>query len=113
MKGEKLSWFRLASHLHSPVQYVKQTTSSLEFTDWIVYLNEEPNRFSALFMYIAQLTAEVRRSWIKQSEVKNINTNDFVIKFIDEKEYVERKLKQRTEVSKSRWLGRLGIKWKK
>jgi len=112
MTGERLSWFRLASHLHSPIQYVKRTTSSLEFTDWIVYLNEEPNRFNALYMYIAQLTAEVRRSWIKQSEIRKTKASDFVIKFVDEKTLVKQKLEQKTEASKSRWLGFLGIKRK-
>ena len=112
MKGEKLSWFRLASHLHSPVQYVKRTTSSLEFTDWIVYLNEEPNRFSALYMYIAQLTAEVRRSWIISAAAKKVKSSDFIIKFVDEEALVKQKLEQKTEASKSRWLGFLGIKRK-
>ena len=113
MKGEKLSWFRLASHLHSPIQYVKQTCSSLDFTNWIIYLNEEPNRFNALYTYIAQLTAEIRRSWIRQSQIKDIKTNDFIIKFVNEKELIKTKLKQKIEVSKNRWLGWLGIKRKK
>jgi len=108
MTGERLSWFRLASHLSMPIQYVKQTTSSLDFTNWIVYLNEEPNRFNALYMYLAQLTAEIRRSWVKQSDVRKVKASAFIIKFVDKTEVV----KQKIEVSKRTWLGFLGIKRK-
>jgi len=108
MTGERLSWFRLASHLHLPIQHVKQTTSSLDFTNWIVYLNEEPNRFNALYNYFAQLTAEIRRSWITSAAAKSIKTSDFIIEFVDKKEIV----KQKMQTSKRAWLKCLGIKRK-
>jgi len=107
MTGERLNWFRLASHLHSPIQYVKQTTSSLDFTDWIAYLSEEPNRFNALYMYIAQLTAEVRRSWVTKTARQKTETSDFIIKFVEKKDVIERQA-----TSKRSWLGFLGIKRK-
>jgi len=105
MTGEKLGWFRLASHLHSPIQLVKKRTSSTDFVDWIVYLNEEPNRFNPLFMYIAQLTAELRRSWVTSAHAKKVKTEDFIIKFVDKKEVV----KQKAKASKKAWFGFLGM----
>ena len=105
MTGEKLGWFRLASHLHSPIQLVKRTTSSTDFVDWMVYLNEEPNRFNPLFMYIAQLTAELRRSWVTSAYAKNTKTEDFLIKFVDKKEVIKQKVQQ----SKKAWFSFLGV----
>ena len=105
MTGEKLGWFRLASHLHSPIQLVKRTTSSTDFVDWMVYLNEEPNRFNPLFMYIAQLTAELRRSWVTSAYAKNTKTEDFLIKFVDKKEVIKQKVQQ----SKKAWFSFLGM----
>ena len=105
MTGEKLGWFHLASHLHSPIQLVKRTTSSTDFVDWMVYLNEEPNRFNPLFMYIAQLTAELRRSWVTSAYAKKTRTEDFIIEFVDKKEVIKQKVQQ----SKKAWFSFLGV----
>lgn len=107
MIGETWWWYRLASHLSMPVQQVKQMTSSSDFTNWMVYLEEEPNKFNALYFYLAQIAAEVRRSFIKHPD--KVKTNDFMIKFVDKKSSNVKKAKQ----SKSTWLRWLGIDRKK
>ena len=107
MKGETWGWYRLASHLGMPVQQVKQMTSSSDFMNWMVYLEEEPNRFNALYFYLAQIAAEVRRSFVKHPD--KVKTNDFIIKFTDKKSLNVKKAEQ----SKSTWLKWLGISRKK
>ena len=73
--------------------------------------------------YLAQLTAEVRRSWIAKGQDK-VKTKEFLIKFVPKKRKVKKRSpqdieaerKKRLEASKSAWLGALGIpkeKWKK
>ena len=110
MIGETWWWYRLASHLSMPVQQVKQMTSSSDFINWMVYLEEEPNKFNALYFYLAQIAAEVRRSFIKHPD--KVKTKNFIIKFIkivDKKSSNVKKAKQ----SKSTWLRWLGIDRKK
>ena len=107
MIGEKWWWYRLASHLSMPIQQVKQMTSSSDFTNWMIYLNEEPNKFNALYMYLAQIAAEMRRSFVKHP--KKVETKDFIIKFTSKEDVI----KQKTEHSKSSWFSFLKFKRKK
>lgn len=104
MIGEKWNWFRLASHLSMPIQQVKQMTSSTDYMNWMIYLNKEPNRFNPLYSYLAQIAAEIRRSFVKSPD--KVETENFIIKFVDKKS----KIKQKAEQSKSSWLRWLGIK---
>jgi len=53
--------------------------SSSEFVDWQVYLDEEPNRFQKEDFYLAALTAEVRRSWVRHPS--QVDMRKFLLNF--------------------------------
>lgn len=90
-----------------PLQQVKQMTSATEYIGWMIYLNEDPNKFNALYMYLAQIAAEVRRSFVKRPN--KVEISDFVIKFVNKKT----SNKQSVEHSKRAWFSFLRFKRKK
>jgi hypothetical protein len=113
-----MGWFQLASHLHLPLQFVQNNTTSTEFVMWMTFLEEDIRR-KELWKYkqecyLARLIAETRRSWV--SEPTKVREEDCFVKF---KEQDENKDKQtdvisKTENSKRFWLGHLfGIGKKK
>lgn len=53
-------------------------TTSSEFVDWLVYMDEVERRPSKEDIYNACLTAEVRRSWV--SKPNQIKDKDFLLK---------------------------------
>ena len=67
---------------------------------------EETESFRREDYYFAQLTAEVRRSWVK--EKKKVSLKEFFIKFIGESKDSKpdaKTVEERTRVSKQFWLG--------
>jgi hypothetical protein len=64
------------------------------------YLQTEETRVTKLDYYLAQLTAETRRSWVKSPN--KVKTNDFLLRPKEETEKMKK--------SKSVWLGALNIK---
>ena len=68
MVGETLMWYRLASHLHMPLQEVQTKTTTSEFFKWVQYFEWELNHKSKLDYYLAEIRAEIRRSYVKNPQ---------------------------------------------
>lgn len=96
--GERLGWFRLASHLKIPVSTLQKSTSSSEFIEWMVYLEEEVNDFHRDSFYWAQIAAEIRRA--NSRNPKSVKTEDFLLKFTKKK---EKSSEERISESKAAW----------
>ena len=83
MTGERLAWYKLASHLHTPLQEVKRKTSSREFIEWLYFLGDEKdqemNAISKQEFYLASIAAEMRRSWVKNKH--SVCLKDFLLDF--------------------------------
>lgn len=98
MTGEKLDWFRIASHLHIPVEELAARITHREFLGWLDYLDWERDFHSKTDYYFAQLAAEIHRSVVKQP--LKIKIKDKLIKF-------EKEVKD--SPSKTIWLSVLDI----
>ncbi len=70
---------KLASHLKMSVQRCKRETTSTEFVDWRVYLQQEINGFHREDYFFAQIACEIRRVLAKHK--KRIKPEHFLIKF--------------------------------
>ena len=77
MTGEKLIWYRLASHLGILVSELKERLTYTEFLEWCEFLHLEDNRKTKMDFYLAQIAAEVRRSFV--TNPKQIRVVDFMI----------------------------------
>ena len=58
---------------------VKMKTSASQFVLWMEYLDWEANAFDKTCYYLAQIAAEMRRSYIKRGVV--VRVEDFILKF--------------------------------
>ena len=54
-------------------------TSASQFVLWMEYLDWETNAFDKTCYYLAQIAAEMRRSYIKRGVV--VRVEDFILKF--------------------------------
>jgi hypothetical protein len=83
MSPRKRAWFKLSSLIHMPVWMTQQLMPVSEFDDWQEYWEEERQdgleRTEKVEWYLAQLAAEVRRSWVK--EPGRVTMDNFLIKF--------------------------------
>lgn len=77
MTGERLAWFRVASHLHTSVEELTDRITFSEFLGWLDYLNWFEARHGKEDFYLAQIAAEIRRGQVKHP--KNVKTKDFLI----------------------------------
>ena len=111
LKGETLAWFELASHLHLSVDRVQDETTSFQFVMWQEYLERDANAFHREDFYLAQIAAEIRRSFVKNP--KRVSIGDFILKFVNK---VVRKGKmtkdERTKEAKSWWAALTSISFK-
>lgn len=111
-----LAWYRLASHLHLPLQECKAKTTSSEFVAWQEYLLLENTFERTEYYYLASIAAEIRRSYVKYP--RRVKLKDFILKFKSKPEHQmkplsEEEKKGRIKMSKSFWFGALGLKRKK
>jgi hypothetical protein len=104
MTGERLHWHRVAAHLHLPVAELRDRITFSEFLDWIAFLDWVEETPSKLDLYLAALTAEVRRVWVKSP--KGIKSKDFLLRRSPGSD-------PKVQKSKSTWASVLGIKLKK
>lgn len=74
---------------------VKQKTSASQFVLWMAYLEWEVNAFDKNCYYLAQIAAEIRRSYVRRGVA--VRLKDFLIKFVVERRK-PRKLVESTEV---------------
>ena len=82
MREEELDWFRLASHLHKSLDEVRMETTTTQFFQWMLYLNEiKPNESDPIHHYLASLAAEVRRSWVDAKHKRSVQLKDFLLRF--------------------------------
>jgi hypothetical protein len=100
MTGEKLAWFRVASHLHHTVEELAEKVTYREFLSWLDYLNWAEDRTEKSEYYLAQIAAEVRRGYVKHP--KSVKTKDFILKSVEKKQTMSK--------SKSTWLGFFNLK---
>jgi len=100
MTGERLAWFRVASHLGIPVEELAERITHREFLNWLEFLDWDYDRSSKQDYYLAQIAAEVRRSYVKHAN--KVKTKDFLLQ-------IEKKKPAATD-SKSAWLGFFNIK---
>jgi len=77
--------------------------SSTEFMDWIVYLDDkEINEFRREDYYLANIAAEVRRSYVK--DPMKVKIDSFLFNFKSEKkEKKKMSIEERTKRAKSFW----------
>jgi hypothetical protein len=54
-----MGWYKLASHLGQPLQFVKQWTTYSEFEEWMVYLGDEECRTTKQDLYLAQIAQRI------------------------------------------------------
>ncbi len=95
-------------------QRVQQETTSTEFLDWVVYLEQDVNAFHREDSFLANIAREIcqfREMFVKKPKV--IKLEQFLQKFTSKKEKKDMKTltkKETTERSKNRWLAWAGIK---
>jgi hypothetical protein len=99
MTGERLAWFRVASHLSIPVEELAERITHREFLNWLEYLEWDYERSSKPDYYLAQIAAEVRRSYVKHGS--KVKTADFLLKIAKKPVATD---------SKKAWLGFFNIK---
>mgnify|MGYP003625793947 FL=1 len=102
---------KLAENLGMSLQETKSKISSSEFTLWKVYFEEEHKRFHREDYFFAMLTAEVRRTVVKNPE--RVKMEDFLLDFGagDKKKTRKSELSKKTKeaASKSMWLSIVGL----
>lgn len=103
MIGERLGWFRVASHLGIPVGELKTRMAYSEYIDWLNFLSKEEERDTKQDYYLAQIAAEVRRGQVKHPN--KIHVKDFLVKMVTQAQAKAAK-------SKQIWAGAVGIKLK-
>ena len=105
MTGERLAWFRVASHLHIPVEELAERITHREFLSWLDYLEWQDNYHSKQDYYMAQISTMIMRSVVK--EPAKVKLKDHLITFLEPGE-------KRKQDSKSAWMGLFGFgKFKK
>ena len=100
MTGERLAWFRVASHLHTSVEELAGKITLSEFQDWLQYLEWEQNYHSKQDYYLAQIAAEIRKTRVKHPQ--KVKIDHLLMKF-----------KRKVQDSKATWLSFFGLKAKK
>jgi len=91
---------------------VKMETSVSQFVLWKEFFKWEVNEHTKQDYYLAQIAAEIRKSFVKNP--KEVKDSNFLIKFIfkDRKAVQEDKIQQ-SKKYKNSWLAWAGIKRKK
>ena len=80
------------------VQRTQFEITSTEFLDWMVYLDEEESRFKKQDYYLANIAAEIRRSFVKHPE--KVKTESFLMQFKKKVRTGKLSIKERTKRAK-------------
>lgn len=106
LEGERLAWFELAFHLHTTVEVLQAQITYSEFLEWQEFFRLERERHTKADWYMAQLAAEVRRSFV--SKPKDVRNTDFLLRFATPEEVTEHNSeesrKKKMAQSKAAWL---------
>ena len=82
-----------------------QMTTSREFVEWSVIIEDASKEFTKEDYYLAQIAAEVRRSFVQKPE--GVKLKDFFLQFEQEKAVVNPK--DRMGYSKAYWSALVGV----
>ncbi len=94
-----------------PIQRLKKETTSKDFSRWKIYLRQRINTPQKIDHYLAQISSEVRRSYVKSGT--KICSDDFLIKYQYSKRSKtkdEDRFEKKNAMSKAFWLTTLGVK---
>jgi len=83
------------------VQRAQFEIPSSEFVDWVVYLDDEPNRFHRDDYNFARLAAEIRRSYVK--DPMTVKEESFLIEFREKKKVKKLTIEEKTKRDKKFW----------
>lgn len=111
LTGERLAWFRVASHLQIPVGELRQRIGYSEFLEWLDFLQIEDSRVTKADLYLAQIAAEVRRSSV--TEPRKVKIADFLVRVPENPTAAKAEpedAKARAQRSKKAWLDALAVK---
>lgn len=97
------------------LQEVMEKTTSSEFIEWMAYLDLEMHQTKKEDYYLAQVAAEVRRSFVKSPQ--SVHVKDFILSFTQTKKSVpvgeqSPEVEDSLQRSKDFWHSVLGIKKK-
>jgi hypothetical protein len=90
------------------VQRCQQETTSCEFAEWKVYLEQDMARAKPEHYYLAQVAAEVRRGVAKRP--RDVKLDHFMLKFGAPKPRPPQTPEARLAASKSMWMAAVGLK---
>ena len=110
LAGERLAWFELAFRLGMPVEKLQDEITYSEFEEWMEFFRIQRDRDEKLHWYLAQIAAEVRKSFVKNPA--SVKIKDFILKFSTGGELPANLTpghkKHRIAMSKGAWLGAIG-----
>jgi len=90
------------------VGQTKASVSSSEYLEWIHFLDKKDTNTEKIEHYLAALTAEVRKSYVKHPQ--KVRVKDFLFKFVKKAEKIKKDLSiaERTSRAKLFWGALLG-----
>ena len=86
------------------VQRAQFEIPSTEFLEWIAYLDADEDKFHREDYYLANIAAEIRRSYVK--DPMKVRTDSFLMKFKKDRKPRKKKklsIKERTKRAKAFW----------
>lgn len=108
MTGERLGWFRLASHLHMSLQQCQNETTSSEFTEWMEYFDQDVNAFHREDYLLANVIAHLYI--LLTTTKKRIKLEDYLLKFKTKEPEKQIDKKEAADSFRKRMLVWAGIK---
>jgi len=81
------------------VQRAQYEITSSEFMDWIAYLDDDANRFHREDYFLAQIAAEIRRSFVK--DPMSVKLSPFLLKFGKKEERKKLSIAESTKRAKA------------
>jgi len=92
------------------LQRTQAETTSTEFMDWIAYLDEDINDEKPLYNYLAQIAAEVKKSYTDSKYHERITIKAFLLKFITKKKTPEKmSIAEQTRLAKAKFGALFGV----
>lgn len=113
LEGDRLAWFELAYHLRMTVEALKEQITVSEFLEWQEFLRIHRQRDDKLHFYLAQVAAEVRKSFVKHPN--SVKLSQFLLKFATpEEERIGGKptpafKEYKASLSKGAWFASIGF----
>ena len=107
MRGEKLQWHFVATHLKKSVQEAQNSMTSSEFVDMLTFIEMDWSFAKPDHYYLARIAREIKAIFAK--DPSSLKLEDFLLKFTaPEKDKDENEAKDKLQKSKSTWASFLG-----